>query len=95
MYCAYSVYHNTPSRHIAQLVLSVGQLYSCTLYYATSIFDGSSHSDPDPYYYYIYFLAFNAPWLIMPLVLLRDSVLFLSNAVVVSSGVSKKAKKLQ
>ncbi|KAK3842845.1 MAG: Emopamil binding protein-domain-containing protein [Linnemannia gamsii] len=96
MYCAWSVYHNSPSRHIVQLMLSVGQLYSCTLYYATSIFEGSPHCDPDPYYYYIYFWSFNAPWLMTPLVLLNDSVRFLLKAVVVAEVQQKnKAKKIQ
>ncbi|KAG0318588.1 hypothetical protein BGZ97_003525 [Linnemannia gamsii] len=99
VYCAWSLYHNLPSRHIAQLMLSLAHIYGCTLYYATSIFEGSPHGDPHPYYYYLYFWFFNSFWLLIPAYLLQDSIRVLVQAVGVAERVSAtekyKDKKLQ
>ncbi|KAF9181532.1 hypothetical protein BGZ51_004954 [Haplosporangium sp. Z 767] len=81
LYGAWSLYHNLPSRHIAQLMLSLGHIYGCVLYYFTSIVEGSPHCDPDPYYYYFYFWFFNVFWLIVPVVLMISSIKALKRAM--------------
>ncbi|KAF9961560.1 hypothetical protein BGZ72_003166 [Mortierella alpina] len=80
-YCAWSLYHGLPSRYITQLVLSLCQIYSCTLYYLTSLVEGSPHCDPHPYYVYFYFGFFNSFWMIAPVLLLKESVTTLTKAV--------------
>ncbi|KAF9107713.1 hypothetical protein BGX29_005230 [Mortierella sp. GBA35] len=95
LYCAWSLYHNLASRHIAQLMLSLGQIYGCTLYYFTSIFEGSPQCDPHPYYYYFYFWFFNIFWMVAPVFLIKDSIRVLTGAVVEAeeAGSAKEQKK--
>ncbi|KAF9967383.1 hypothetical protein BGZ70_009781 [Mortierella alpina] len=66
---------------ITILVLSLCQIYSCTLYYLTSMVEGSPHCDPDPYYVYFYFVFFNSFWMIAPILLLTESITALTKAV--------------
>ncbi|KAK3825742.1 MAG: EBP domain protein [Benniella sp.] len=82
IYSAWSLYHDLPSRHIAQLILSLGQIYGCILYYWTSIVEGSPECHPDPYYYYFYFWFFNIFWMIAPVFLARRSIHILCEAIV-------------
>ncbi|KAF9938874.1 UDP-glucuronic acid decarboxylase 1 [Mortierella alpina] len=56
-------------------------IYSCTLYYLTSLVEGSPHCDPHPYYVYFYFVFFNSFWMIAPVLLLKESITTLTNAV--------------
>ncbi|KAF9436035.1 hypothetical protein BGZ76_004971 [Entomortierella beljakovae] len=72
-YTAYAMYNRTPSRYICQIVLSLGQLYGCTLYYLTTMVEGSPHCDPHPYYYYFYFGFFNLFWMVVPSILIFTS----------------------
>ncbi|KAI8866565.1 Emopamil-binding protein, partial [Ramicandelaber brevisporus] len=51
---AYSIWYDMPHYHLSQAVVSVAQIYGCILYFATTMLDGSPHSDPHPYYYYFY-----------------------------------------
>ncbi|KAI9349044.1 3-beta-hydroxysteroid-Delta(8),Delta(7)-isomerase [Obelidium mucronatum] len=44
--CAYLIYHNKPSRHLLQTLVSFGQLYGLLLYYGTEIFDKFDHASP-------------------------------------------------
>ncbi|KAF9917563.1 hypothetical protein BX616_000611 [Lobosporangium transversale] len=81
LFNAWSTYHNLPSRHIGQLILSLGQVYSCTLYYFTSIVEGSPECRPEPYYYYFYFWFFNAFWMVAPVILIKNSIKTLYNAM--------------
>ncbi|KAF9356370.1 hypothetical protein BGX26_005360 [Mortierella sp. AD094] len=69
-YIAYAMYTRQPTRYIAQLIISLGQLYGCTLYYLTTIIEGSPHCDPHPYYYYFYFGFFNIFWMVVPSILM-------------------------
>ncbi|KAG0004709.1 hypothetical protein BGZ79_008358 [Entomortierella chlamydospora] len=69
-YTAYAMYSRQPTRYVAQLILSLGQLYGCTLYYLTTMVEGSPHCDPHPYYYYFYFGFFNIFWMVVPSILM-------------------------
>ena len=57
-------------RHALQLVVSIGHLYGVALYYGTCSFEyhlrGHSHSRPEFLYYWIYYVAFNMPWVVVP-----------------------------
>ncbi|KAF8931556.1 hypothetical protein BGZ58_007570 [Dissophora ornata] len=97
-YTAYTMYINSPSRHIAQLILSLGQLYGCTLYYLTTMVEGSPHCDPHPYYYYFYFGFFNIFWMILPCVLMHNSIKHLYRGMKLMhqhEAAGAKAKKLE
>ncbi|KAF9301122.1 hypothetical protein BGZ74_007080 [Mortierella antarctica] len=73
-FAAKTMYYNTPARHVAQLILSLGQIYGCVLYYLTTMVEGSPHCDPHPYYYYFYFAFFNIFWIVVPTILMHNSV---------------------
>ncbi|KAJ2832977.1 hypothetical protein GGI24_001016 [Coemansia furcata] len=60
-------------RHIAQLCASVLHLYSVGLYFGTEIIATESSCRPEALYYYGYFIAMNAPWGLVPLVLVTQS----------------------
>ncbi|CAO3594245.1 unnamed protein product [Absidia cylindrospora] len=63
---AWTWWHNSPRHIFYQFLVSVGHLYSCSLYFILDIPTGFKHCDPHPYYFWLYFVAFNAPWVIIP-----------------------------
>ncbi|KAF9930619.1 hypothetical protein FBU30_000245 [Linnemannia zychae] len=95
-FTAYAMYNKLPSRYIAQLFISVGQLYGTVLYYATTMVEGSPHCDPHPYYYYFYFVFFNFFWMIIPSILIHNAIKNLYRAMKaahVAEAQSSKIKK--
>ncbi|KAJ1824905.1 hypothetical protein GGH91_000210 [Coemansia sp. RSA 2671] len=77
-------------RHIAQLCASVLHLYSVALYFGTEVAAPESSCRPEALYYYGYFLAMNAPWVVVPLVLVVQSLGTITRAM----SVAKKIKVL-
>jgi cholestenol Delta-isomerase len=69
---------NHPLRFPMQAIVSLGQLYGDVLYYATSMFDefiyGMRYYRPEAYYFWMYFVFMNIFWIVIPLVLLVQSV---------------------
>ncbi|KAK3906655.1 Emopamil-binding protein [Staphylotrichum tortipilum] len=65
----------TPQQQILQTAVCVGHLYGVALYYGTCGFAehmrGLSYSRPEAVYYWGYYVGMNAPWVVVPLVLLR------------------------
>ncbi|KAG0290896.1 hypothetical protein BGZ96_005654 [Linnemannia gamsii] len=94
-FIAYTMYYNRPARHIAQLIISLGQIYGCVLYYATTMVEGSPHCDPHPYYYYFYFGFFNIFWMIVPSILMHNSVKNLYRAMKVAVATEAEATKVK
>ncbi|CAG8462156.1 10847_t:CDS:2 [Ambispora gerdemannii] len=88
---ALAIYQNWPSRYVLQLVISLGQLYGCILYYWTTIFEGSPHSRPETYYYWVYFVFANAFWMVIPSILIFYSWVRLTSAV--REDMKRKSKK--
>ncbi|KAL7923501.1 Emopamil-binding protein [Trichoderma austrokoningii] len=68
---------NHPSRHFFQIIVCVAHLYGVALYYATNWaeqrFHGVSYSRPEFLYFWVYYVGFNAPWAIVPFILMADS----------------------
>ncbi|KAL2156221.1 hypothetical protein VTH82DRAFT_966 [Thermothelomyces myriococcoides] len=66
------------ARHLVQAVVCVGHLYGVALYYGTCGFAermrGVSYSRPEPLYYWGYYAGMNAPWAVVPCLLLWQSV---------------------
>ncbi|PLB44501.1 3-beta-hydroxysteroid-Delta(8),Delta(7)-isomerase [Aspergillus steynii IBT 23096] len=67
-----------PFRHPLQIIISTGQLYGNILYYGTCAFDflvhGVEYSRPEEYYFYGYFVFLNAFWIVIPIVLIFNSI---------------------
>lgn len=76
-FCAFAIVTQCPLRHPVQILLSIGQLYGCVLYFAIAHFSdavqGVAYSRPEACYYYGYYVAFNAPWIIIPSILIYRS----------------------
>lgn len=56
----------------------MGHLYGVALYYSTSLAErtlvGTMHSRPEVLYFWVYYVGFNAPWVVVPLILLVQSL---------------------
>ncbi|KAI4134499.1 MAG: hypothetical protein LQ347_001479 [Umbilicaria vellea] len=67
-----------PLRYPLQAIVSSGQIYGDILYYATSMFDhyykGLTYSRPEAYYFWGYYVFMNFIWIVIPGILLYDSV---------------------
>ncbi|OLN95644.1 3-beta-hydroxysteroid-Delta(8),Delta(7)-isomerase 1 [Colletotrichum chlorophyti] len=74
----YSIAKRSHLRHPLQTIMCVGHLYGVVLYYSTSLMElysnGVSHSRPEFLYFWVYYVGFNGPWVIVPAVLLWQSV---------------------
>ncbi|KAJ1994596.1 hypothetical protein GGI26_001537 [Coemansia sp. RSA 1358] len=71
---AYGLLADSPIRHPAQLITSLAQLYGNVLYMATNYMEGFRYTNPNPQYFYGYFVLLNLPWIIIPTYLIVDSV---------------------
>ncbi|KAI0481210.1 Emopamil binding protein-domain-containing protein [Xylariaceae sp. FL0804] len=83
--------HNSSSssgsavRHPLRIVVCVAHLYGVALYYATALcelrLEGRSHSRPEARYFWLYYVGFNLPWVVVPAVLLLDSMRTVTRAM--------------
>lgn len=75
---AYMIVTNHPFRYPIQAIVSVGQLYGDILYYATSMFQSYykdvTYCRPEAYYFWFYFVFMNLIWIVIPGLLLFQSV---------------------
>ncbi|KAI1341901.1 3-beta-hydroxysteroid-Delta(8),Delta(7)-isomerase [Xylariaceae sp. FL0016] len=75
---AYFIVVRHPFRHPLQIVISLGQLYGDVLYFGICAFDflvyGIEYSRPEGYYFYGYFVLMNGFWIVIPLLLIADSM---------------------
>ncbi|MCJ1387380.1 hypothetical protein MMC18_000223 [Xylographa bjoerkii] len=75
---AFMILRNHPLRHPLQALVSTGQIYGDILYYATSMFDlyykGTIYCRPEPYYFWCYYFFMNFIWIVIPGVLLYNSI---------------------
>ncbi|GME33244.1 ebp domain-containing protein [Neofusicoccum parvum] len=67
-----------PLRYPLQAIVSLGQLYGDVLYYATAMFDhyvsNLNYTRPESYYFWVYFVFMNAFWIVIPIILIANSV---------------------
>ncbi|KAL7626206.1 hypothetical protein AAE478_002976 [Parahypoxylon ruwenzoriense] len=74
---AISIVSRSPARHALRIIACMAHIYGVALYYATSqseaFLGGRSHSRPEPLYFWVYYVGFNLPWVIIPAILLYDS----------------------
>ncbi|TID17890.1 putative ebp domain-containing protein [Venturia nashicola] len=82
---AYLILTSHPLRHPLQIIVSLGHMYGDILYYGTSFFDhhvaNISHCRPEPFYFYVYFVGMNAPWILIPAALMWRSMSYIGKAV--------------
>ncbi|XP_012887803.1 PREDICTED: 3-beta-hydroxysteroid-Delta(8),Delta(7)-isomerase [Dipodomys ordii] len=85
-----------PVRYVLQLIVSLGQIYGDVLYFLTEYRDEFQHSEMGhPVYFWFYFVFMNALWLVIPGILLLDSVKQLSHVQsMLDSRVTKAKRKL-
>ncbi|XP_036387957.1 3-beta-hydroxysteroid-Delta(8),Delta(7)-isomerase [Megalops cyprinoides] len=73
--------YNHPHRFVLQLIVSLGQLYGAVLYFYTEHRDGYIHSElGHPIYFWFYFIFMNTLWIVIPLLLIVDAWMQLSDA---------------
>ncbi|XP_033624091.1 3-beta-hydroxysteroid-Delta(8),Delta(7)-isomerase-like [Asterias rubens] len=61
-------------RHVMQLAVSIGQFYGVLIYFITEYVEDFAHGPRfHPYYFWLYVIGFNAPWVIVPPILIRQS----------------------
>lgn len=57
-------------RYPLQIIVSVGHIYGCAIYYTTSFIEyyltGVTHWRPEAQYFWAYFLTANLPWIVVP-----------------------------
>ncbi|XP_077002945.1 3-beta-hydroxysteroid-Delta(8),Delta(7)-isomerase [Tamandua tetradactyla] len=70
-----------PHRFVLQLVVSVGQIYGDVLYFLTEQYNGFQHGElGHPLYFWFYFVFMNTLWLVLPGMLVLDSVKQITHA---------------
>ncbi|KAK9414171.1 putative Emopamil binding protein-domain-containing protein [Seiridium unicorne] len=76
--CAASIVAASHLRHPLQIIMCMAHLYGVALYYATSLvethFTGRAHSRPEFLYFWVYYVGFNFPWVVVPAFLLYSSL---------------------
>ncbi|KAH7159626.1 Emopamil-binding protein [Dactylonectria estremocensis] len=97
-FCAYAIVHNHPLRHPIQIIVSLGQIYGDILYYATCSFSKIvyqiGYCRPESFYFWMYYVLCNAFWIVIPGVLLVQSVTATSEAIAKVQATEAGKKKL-
>lgn len=98
-YIAYAIITDSPLRHPIQIIVSLGQLYGDVLYYCicwfNELFNEIAYSRPERFYYWAYFVLCNAFWIVIPLLLIGQSVCAIStefsrNKKAINGAIKKK-----
>ena len=75
---AWAIVGNKPWRWTLQIMSSMCHLYGLVWFMAHPFFAGSDISSSDPFLYWVIFVGFNAPWGIIPPILLLQAVFHLN-----------------
>ncbi|KAH8782701.1 Emopamil binding protein-domain-containing protein [Diaporthe sp. PMI_573] len=83
---AVSVSRGGSLRYILQVIVSMAHLYGVALYYSTCYvnerYKGLVYSRPEFLYFWVYYVGFNAPWVIAPAGILIHSVRVIQRSAV-------------
>ncbi|KAF3770513.1 Emopamil-binding protein [Cryphonectria parasitica EP155] len=75
---AVSITRTGSLRYPLQIIVSVAHLYGVALYYSTCYVEektnGVMYSRPEFQYFWVYFVGFNAPWVLVPAVIIVRSI---------------------
>ncbi|KAI8067371.1 Emopamil-binding protein [Thamnidium elegans] len=80
------ILNGSPKQYFFQLVASLCHLFSCSLYFIMDLPE-ATHCNPSPYYFYIYFISFNMPWLIVPFTLLCQSYQHITKSLMLKTKI--------
>lgn len=61
----YAIAKGKSYSYVLQLAISLGQLYGTAVYFITAYLEGD-HFAATPLYYYAYYIAANASWIVIP-----------------------------
>lgn len=64
-FCRIAIAKGKSYSYILQFAISLGQLYGTAVYFITSYLEGDKFA-ASPYYYYAYYVAANASWVVIP-----------------------------
>ncbi|KAK2732187.1 ebp domain-containing protein [Colletotrichum kahawae] len=77
-------------RYPLTIIMCVGHLYGVVLYYSTSLTEyflhGVSHSRPEFLYFWVYYIGFNGPWVVVPALLLFSNVMYIKRQLEKAEG---------
>lgn len=68
MIIRYAIAKEKSYSYVLQLVISVGQLYGCLVYFITAILEGDNFAT-NSFYYYSYYIGANGWWVLIPLLI--------------------------
>ncbi|KAF4783243.1 emopamil binding protein [Colletotrichum scovillei] len=81
-----------------QIIMSVGHLYGVVLYYSTSLIElysnGVSHSRPEFLYFWVYYIGFNAPWVVVPATILYQTTVHIKRHLTDRADVVAKLNRI-
>ena len=85
-FITYGIFTSKPWRFTLMLIVSLGQIYGDVLYYATCYLEHFIHSRPEPVYFWGFFVALNALWIVIPGFMMAYAVKNINNAVGLKEG---------
>lgn len=95
-FMVYLIAVSHPLRYPLQAVVSLGQIYGDVLYYATCLFDyyhkNLSYCRPEGYYFWFYFFFMNFIWIVIPGLLLYQSLVTTGKAFKALDRISKSVQ---
>ncbi|XP_002738369.1 3-beta-hydroxysteroid-Delta(8),Delta(7)-isomerase-like [Saccoglossus kowalevskii] len=90
---AYALLNRKSYRYVAQMLVSMGQLYGCTLYFVTEVRDGFIHSKMwHPLYFWFYFVFLNMFWMVIPFCMIVQAASHLIGAQAARDAENTKGK---
>ncbi|KAM0556098.1 hypothetical protein ACHAPJ_006087 [Fusarium lateritium] len=96
--CAWCIVKEHPMRHPLQIIISLGQIYGDVLYLGICTFEEIIHEivycRPERFYYYMYYLLCNGFWIVIPGVLLVQSVKATAGAFAKVQAAEKNKKAM-
>jgi hypothetical protein len=82
----YGIVKRSPWRHVVQVIICVAELYGGWVTFAPEWVEGSPNLDTsDPVLLWIYLVFMNGLWVVMPIILMWDSVARIVNACATSA----------
>ena len=89
-----AIFGAKPWRYTAMLLVSLGQFYGDVLYYLTCVHEGfGKHSRPEGLYFWCYFVALNALWIVIPFSVMAYAARQVNAAVAAATGSGKPKRR--
>ena len=88
----YGIFKSSPWRFTLMLIVSLGQIYGDVLYYGTCMLEGFVHARPEPIYFWGFFVALNALWIVIPGYMMAYAMENLNRAVAGPSAAKARRK---